>query len=143
MEPQHADYDSRYLMGILFFNAGDYFEAHEAWEEIWMDSTGHERRFYQGLIQAAVGLLHFGNGNLRGAIKLYHSGREYMRELGPRFLGLDVSGFWVAMDRCFAPLIANLEPPSSALLPEDALPVIDLDPPPTSWPTLKASDDDG
>src|SRR3979490_1033221 len=76
-------YDPRYLAGILFFNGQDFFEAHEVWEDLWADSYGDERRFYQGLIQAAVGLCHFGNGNLNGAVKLYNSSRDYMRGGGP------------------------------------------------------------
>ena len=37
-------YDPRYLAGILFFNEGDYFEAHEVWEDLWAESHGDERR---------------------------------------------------------------------------------------------------
>ena len=51
-----ADYEPRYLAGILFFNSHDFFEAHEVWEDLWADSHDDERRFYQGLIQAAVAL---------------------------------------------------------------------------------------
>ena len=47
-----VEYDPRYLAGILHFNRGDYFEAHEVWEDLWHDKAGPDRRFYQGLIQA-------------------------------------------------------------------------------------------
>jgi uncharacterized protein len=70
-------YDPRYLAGILFFNERDFFEAHEVWEDLWAESHGNERRFYQGLIQAAVGLFHFSGGNLGGAVKLYRSSYDY------------------------------------------------------------------
>src|SRR5437667_12233725 len=99
----HPDsYEPRYLAGILFFNRRDFFEAHEVWESLWQDCCGPERSFYQGLIQAAVGLLHFVNGNLRGAAKLYRSSRDYMGRYGSRYLGLDLSDFWQQMERCFA-----------------------------------------
>ena len=42
----------------------------EEWEELWADYQGPDRQFFQGLIQAAVCLHHFGNGNTRGAKKL-------------------------------------------------------------------------
>ena len=64
---QSAEYDPRYLLGIVHFNRGDYFEAHEVWEDLWHDTAGPDRRFYQGLIQAAVAVYHAGNGNARGA----------------------------------------------------------------------------
>ena len=59
-------YDPRYLEGIDCFNRGAFFDAHEVWEALWTDTEGPSRRFYQGLIQVAVCLHHFGNGNLRG-----------------------------------------------------------------------------
>ncbi len=102
-----ATYDPRYLAGVLFFNDRDFFEAHEVWEDLWAESHGDERRFYQGLIQAAVGLFHFGGGNLGGAIKFYHSSRDYMRPCGSPFLGLDVDAFWRGMEECFRPLLAD------------------------------------
>jgi len=129
-----ASYDPRYLAGVLFFNAQDFFEAHEVWEDLWSESHGDERRFYQGLIQAAVGLFHFGGGNLGGAAKLYHSARDYMRPCGPRFLGLDVDAFWRRMEECFRPLLA-VGPADRALRPDPAvIPVIALDPAPDAWP---------
>jgi hypothetical protein len=128
------EYDPRYLAGILFFNDRDFFEAHEVWESLWLDVAGPGRTFYQGLIQAAVGLFHFGNGNLRGALKLYRTSRAYMEPYGPSYLGLDAAAFWQQMERCFAPLLADPNPDRD-LRPDEALiPVIVLDPPPEQWP---------
>ena len=129
-----AAYDPRYLAGVLFFNDRDFFEAHEVWEDLWMESTAPERRFYQALIQAAVALYHFGNGNLRGAAKLYRSSRDYMAPYLPRYLGLDVAEFWRQMERCFAGVLGPDEPDRSLRPAEDQLPVIRLEPPPEQWP---------
>ena len=129
-----AAYDPRYLAGVLLFNAQDYFEAHEVWEELWAEAHGEERRFYQGLIQAAVGLCHFGNGNLGGAAKLYRSSRDYHAGLGPAFGGMDLDGFWRRMAECFAPVLGP-ERPDRTLRPDPALvPAITLDPAPAAWP---------
>ena len=56
----------RFDQGINFFNAARYFEAHEAWEDLWREAQGDLRLFYQGLVQAAVGLHHLTRGNLLG-----------------------------------------------------------------------------
>ncbi len=132
------DYDPRYLAGILFFNEGDYFEAHEVWEDLWSEAAGPERRFYQGLIQAAVGLHHFSSGNVRGAAKLYRTARDYMAPCGPRFLGLDVVSFWADMERCFAPVLDTETPDPAARPVEALLPELRLDPPPEAWPDPEA-----
>lgn len=126
-------YDPRYLAGIILFNAHDFFEAHEVWEDLWAESHGRERSFYQGLIQAAVGLCHFHNGNLGGAAKLYRSSRDYMLSAGDALLGLNVADFWERMAVCFAPVLGPQ--PDRATRPDPALvPAIRLDPEPDSWP---------
>ena len=146
MEDTAADYDPRYLAGILLFNRGDYFEAHEAWEALWMDTAGPDKPFYQGLIQAAVGLCHFCNGNVRGAVKLYHSSRGYLDRYGSPHLGMDTAGFWEQMGGCFAELLAVAEPDRRIEPDEALLPTITLTPPPESWPDPAAylpADDEG
>jgi predicted metal-dependent hydrolase len=127
-------YDPRYLAGILFFNDQDFFEAHEVWEDLWAESFGDERRFYQGLIHAAVGLFHFSGGNLGGAVKLFRSSREYMERCGSPFLGLDQEEFWQQMERCFQPLHGPA-PVDRSLRPDPGtFPVIALEPAPECWP---------
>jgi uncharacterized protein len=128
------EYDPRYLAGVVLFNRGDFFEAHEVWEDLWTVAPAPERTFYQGLIQAAVGLCHFCNGNLRGAVKLYHSSRDYMSRFGPHHLGLDSAAFWRQMEACFAELLRQPEPAQRIEPNEDLIPTITLEPPPASWP---------
>ncbi|MFO0846571.1 MAG: DUF309 domain-containing protein [Gemmataceae bacterium] len=125
-------YEPRYLAGVVLFNAGDYFEAHEVWEDLWAESHGRERKFYQGLIQAAVGLCHFHNGNLGGAAKLYRSSRDYMGGCGKRCLGLDLEAFWASMEECFRPVLGP-DPPDRSARPT-TVPTMRLDPEPPSWP---------
>ena len=50
---------ARLRAGVEHFNAGRFFEAHEAWEEIWRSRTPEPRELFRGLIQIAVGLYHF------------------------------------------------------------------------------------
>jgi len=125
-----ADYEPLYLAGIEKFNACDYFEAHEVWEELWTEYRGPSRKFYQALIQAAVALHHFGNGNLRGARKLHASVHGYLEPYAPRHLGLDVTSFLGAFDACLADVVAgDVDDPQAELDPE-LLPEIHLDPAP-------------
>lgn len=129
-----ADYDPRYLAGIVLFNRRDYFEAHEVWEALWMETSGPDKKFYQSLIQAAVGLCHFCNGNLRGADKLYRSARDYMQRYGQHFMGLDVPSFWGQMESCFRDVLGG-DPDRKGIEPaEELLPVIELSPSPEEWP---------
>lgn len=122
-----TEYDPRYLDGIDHFNRGDYFEAHEVWEDLWHDTAGLDRRFFQGLIQAAVAVYHAGNGNARGARRLFHSGRRYMSAYPAHHLGLDGPAFWAAMERALADMIPD-PAAADARLRVEQVPTIVLDP---------------
>jgi hypothetical protein len=41
--------------GIVLFNRGQFFEAHEVWEEAWRGARGDDELFLHGLIQVAAG----------------------------------------------------------------------------------------
>ncbi len=53
--------------GIELFNRAAFFDAHEALEDVWRAAPLAEKKFLQGLIQVAVALHHYGNGNTAGA----------------------------------------------------------------------------
>ena len=123
-------YDERFLAGVRYFNECEFFEAHEAWEELWTDYQGPSRKFYQGLIQVAVCLHHFGNGNTRGAIKLYHTSRGYLEAYRPHYEGVDVDKLLGDLERCCAELLAtDATYPAVEIVP-DRIPEIHLDPSP-------------
>ena len=51
------EYDRRYLAGVVLFNRGDFFEAHEVWEDLWMNCAGQNGRelsIFQSLRQAKM-----------------------------------------------------------------------------------------
>jgi hypothetical protein len=124
------DYDPLYLKGIEHFNACDFFEAHEEWEELWTDYRGPSRKFFQGLIQTAVALYHFGNGNIRGAKKLYGSSTAYLEPYRPHHLGLDLEAFLAQFERCFASIMASDEEFPDVEIDAELIPEIHLAPPP-------------
>lgn len=59
-----------FFIGIEAFQRGLYFEAHEAWEDLWRESQGPRKAFLQGLIQAAVGLYHDGRGKPQAGLRM-------------------------------------------------------------------------
>jgi predicted metal-dependent hydrolase len=122
-----AAYDALYRQGIEHFNACDFFESHEVWEELWTDYRGPSRKFYQGLIQVAVALYHFGNGNIRGARKLYESSRAYLQPYRPHHMGLDLDQFIGQFEQCFAEVAASTEEFPQIDLNPELIPEIHLD----------------
>lgn len=117
----------RYLAAVRLFNDEEFFECHDVLEELWTETMSEERRFYQGLIQAAVALFHFGNGNLGGARKLYHSSSAYLKPYRLRYMGLDVAAFLDDFKDCFQELLdAGETYPANVVLRDERIPRIDL-----------------
>jgi hypothetical protein len=129
MSTAALDYDPLYLKGVAYFNACEFFEAHEVWEELWKNYSGDLRLFYKGLIQAAVALHHFGNGNIRGARKVYGSSRDYLALYRPVCVGLDLERFLAEFDACFAEVAASQEEFPRIEIDAELIPEITLDPP--------------
>jgi uncharacterized protein len=77
--------------GIDHFNAGRYFQAHEAWEEGWHPAPEPERDFWQGITQLAVGLVHRGRGNGHGAATLLRRGARRLQHYGETHMGIPVA----------------------------------------------------
>ncbi len=89
--------------GIELFNAGRYWEAHEAWEEAWTpDRRGPDRGFYKGLIQVAAGCLHYRRRNRRGAVNKWRSGAGYLRPYLPRHRGVELAPLVAFVDGSLA-----------------------------------------
>jgi len=53
--------------GMQAFNDRRFYDAHEFWEELWLEYKLEDANFIQGLIQLAVSYFHLFNNNLNGA----------------------------------------------------------------------------
>lgn len=80
---------SLYGEGVALFNAGRYWDAHEAWEEIWLQSAGDARLGLQALIQMAAAFYHIERENFRGAARLFAAAADKLERTSEAFPGLD------------------------------------------------------
>lgn len=69
--------------GRAAFNRGEFFSAHELWEEVWHGLVGDERIAVQGLIQIAAGLHHLQQHRPRPAVSLLRKGLEKLSRSAP------------------------------------------------------------
>jgi len=79
--------------GIAIYNAGDYHEAHDAWEDHWLalpEGTDDER-FLHGLIQFTAAVHHATARNWAGATGLADSASDYLDDLPSEYRGVDVA----------------------------------------------------
>jgi predicted metal-dependent hydrolase len=116
--------------GVEAFNRAYFFEAHETLEDLWRETHGPLRLFYQGLIQLAVGFYHLTNGNRRGAQNLLAKGLAKLEGYLPRCQEIDVA----ALYQDTRPWLEGLNAAES-----QAALAIDL----TQLPKIRWTDDEG
>jgi len=101
-----------YLFGIDLYNYHYYWEAHEAWEGLWITAVRNssEHRFLQGLIKCGAALLKIRMANyeiqdLVGSRNLSKSGMSLLSQVGPNeFMGLDIPNFLKEYDSFITPI---------------------------------------
>lgn len=119
------DYPEQYREGLRLFNEEEFYDCHDVLEELWSETLGEEKKFLQGLIQAAIALFHFGNENFGGAKKLYFSARKNLEPYGEDYMGVQLGRFLADFEVCFRELLDNAEDyPTSVFLRDELVPKI-------------------
>ena len=85
------DFAPSFLRGVAHFNAGEFWHAHEAWEELWLESESRLVDFLQGLIQLTAAYHHAKRGTLRGAARLFDAALQKLEAFDSDYCGLDRS----------------------------------------------------
>ncbi|WP_245596141.1 DUF309 domain-containing protein [Paenibacillus taiwanensis] len=80
-------YDRLYVAFVKLFNEErDYYACHDVMEELWLEEG--RKPIYQGLLQVAVGLHHWHNGNNAGAVKLWEAALHKLDSYADLELGI-------------------------------------------------------
>jgi predicted metal-dependent hydrolase len=93
--------------GVALFNGKKFFEAHEAWEEIWLHAKMPEKTFLQGLIQVTAAFHHHSRGNLHGMESLLHRGLAKLDEFPASHRGLRIGAVRASARKWLAWLKGN------------------------------------
>jgi predicted metal-dependent hydrolase len=84
--------------GAALYNQGKFYEAHEVWEELWLELEDEPRLVVQGLIQAAAaGHKAFAQRQPRGCVKLLESALAKLDVSPAIFHGIDIDRFRAAL----------------------------------------------
>ena len=68
MEEQDIkSFEDIFLNALNHFNNQKWYEAHDAFEDIWNTVDGDERQIVQGILQVSVSQFHLSKGNINGA----------------------------------------------------------------------------
>ena len=89
--------DENERLAVRYFDEGQFFGAHEAWETCWNQTKGTpDEEFFKGLSQLGAGYTHQRRGNAHGAAALLRRGLGRIEPYGPRHRGIDVAALLAA-----------------------------------------------
>jgi predicted metal-dependent hydrolase len=101
-----------FLRGIAEFNRGEFFQAHETWERLWLGASGSEKQFLQAVIQIAAAFHHWSRGNSSGTLSLLLRANAALVDFPRTYEGIQLGRFrretsrWVEiLDRGGAPRV--------------------------------------
>ena len=77
--------------GLRLYHAGEFFNAHEAWESVWLRAPEPEKTFLQGLIQVTAAFYHLQRNNRIGAVLLLQAASGRLSRYPPGFGGISLS----------------------------------------------------
>ena len=88
--------------GIARFNQSEFFEAHEALEDVWPAAPAEQKKFLQGLVQAAVAFYHFSTGNRTGMRSVMQRALRNLDGCPADFHGIDIAQLLRSMTQWLA-----------------------------------------
>ena len=77
---------------------GEYFEAHESFENAWRAAEPTEKDFFQGLVHVTVAWYQATRGNRVGCERQLAKAKRRLGPFAPRHRGVDVSSLLARVD---------------------------------------------
>ena len=93
-------FDEALRAGAACFNRGQFFEAHEEWEERWLIEAGDAKRFLHGLIQIAAGFVKINIKEWPSADGLFLEAQAKLEEFPASIYGVELEPLLDAVARC-------------------------------------------
>jgi predicted metal-dependent hydrolase len=88
---KHFDWTSGLLAeGLRCYRSGQFFEAHEHWETVWLTLSEPEKSFLQALIQITAAFHHLHRCNRTGTISLLGRALRRLDSRPAQYCGLDL-----------------------------------------------------
>ena len=97
-EESTKSFKDSFLIALNLFNNHEWYDAHDAFEEIWNSLDGDERQIIQGILQVSVSQFHLSKGNLNGATILLGEGLGRIKTRTNINIGIDLEAFCLSLE---------------------------------------------
>ena len=104
-EEDIKSFEDAFFDALNLFNNQKWYEAHDAFEDIWNTLDGDERQIIQGILQVSVSQFHLSKGNINGATILLGEGLGRIKNRTNIDIGIDLVSFC----ECLEELLRKLQ----------------------------------
>lgn len=113
MNPKDWPQNESYLYGVDLYNQCFWWEAHEAWEDVWhtTDKDSFYGQYLQGLIQIAAAFIKWHLKQHDGLSRLFEIGfgrLSFVQEKHPEFMGLNLQAHLCKLQSHFDAVVADV-----------------------------------
>lgn len=110
MDAKDWSKNEEYLFGVDLYNHAFWWESHEAWEAVWLNTDKFQAygQYLQGLIQISAAFIKWYLHQPEGLIKLYETGisrLEFVASSSPQFMGQDLTSHIIKLKKHFKPAL--------------------------------------
>ena len=107
--------DRLFQKGLDAFNSAHFYDAHEHWEEVWLETPNPDKMFLQGLIQVAAAFHHHSKANCSGCRNLLRAGLTKLEPFPHAHWGLAIEPLRVSVRSWLIELDAAKTPESAKI----------------------------
>ena len=104
-EAEINNFEDNFFNALNLFNNQKWYEAHDAFEDIWNTLDGDERQVIQGILQVSVSQFHLSKGNRNGATILLGEGYGRIKNRTNVDLGIKLE----TLCKCLEKLLIKLQ----------------------------------
>ena len=98
-EVEINSFEDNFINALYLFNNQKWYEAHDAFEDIWNTIDGEKRQIVQGILQVSVSQFHLSQGNLNGATILLGEGLGRIKNRTNENIGIDLESFCQSLEK--------------------------------------------
>ncbi len=99
--------------GLACYRRGQFFEAHEHWELVWLRLAEPEKSFLQAIIQITAAFHHWQKDELAGTLSLLRRVQRRLAQCPAVFAGIAVDPLRAGITACIATLESGSAPQES------------------------------
>ena len=98
-EEDSKSFEDNFFNALNLFNNQKWYEAHDAFEDIWNTLDGEKRQIVQGILQVSVSQFHLSQGNLNGATILLGEGLGRIKNRTNENMGIDLESLCQSLEK--------------------------------------------